>query len=97
MRFSDADLRHLESLAMIDLDGESRERLRLQLPRIIEMVRYMEKIETGDDPAEPAGISSGPGSAEDVPSAGLEREEILAQAPDTHEGFFRVPPVIDGE
>jgi aspartyl-tRNA(Asn)/glutamyl-tRNA(Gln) amidotransferase subunit C len=31
---------------------------------------------------------------DDVVAAGLDRDEVLAAAPDTYDGRFRVPPII---
>ena len=97
MYFSDEDLRHLESLAMIDLDKESREKLRLQLSRIIDFVRDIDRIEGRGHQTGPEIDRGSPEGRGDVPYDGLSRDDVLGQAPDTHDGFFRVPPVIDDE
>jgi Asp-tRNA(Asn)/Glu-tRNA(Gln) amidotransferase C subunit len=34
---------------------------------------------------------------EDLPAICLDRDVVLGQAPDSHKGHFRVPPVIDGD
>jgi aspartyl-tRNA(Asn)/glutamyl-tRNA(Gln) amidotransferase subunit C len=89
MEFSD-----LEALARVDLDPEERDRLRLQLDRILGFVRKLQEVETGKD-GSPEAAGSAPAS--DEPHECLDREEVLGQAPERENGFFRVPPVIDRE
>ncbi|HEY5134098.1 MAG TPA: Asp-tRNA(Asn)/Glu-tRNA(Gln) amidotransferase subunit GatC, partial [Candidatus Krumholzibacteriaceae bacterium] len=46
MALTEKDLEHLERLARVKLSGESREKLRGQLERIIEFVRQLEGVDT---------------------------------------------------
>ncbi len=92
MEFSD-----LEALARVDLEPEERDRLRLQLDRIIGFFRKLQDVETGGTGAGGAGRGPVTQPALDEPEACLHREEVLGQAPDREGGFFRVPPVIDRE
>jgi aspartyl-tRNA(Asn)/glutamyl-tRNA(Gln) amidotransferase subunit C len=84
----------LEKLAKVDLDEQERDRLRLQLDRVLGFVRKLQEIDT-------EGVVRGEAApsdpAADVPGECLEREEVLAQAPDSGDGFFRVPAIIERE
>lgn len=94
MKLTDMEFSDLEALARVDLDTEDRDRLRFQLDRILGFVRKIQEIETGGDGSpEPGGSAP----AADNPQECLNREEVLGQAPEREEGFFRVPPVIDRE
>ena len=95
MTLSDAEFREIEKLARIDLEPEERERLRIQLDRILGFVRRLQELETGDRAA--AQGSYAQPVAPDEPGECLDREEILGQAPDREDGFFRVPQVIERE
>ncbi len=97
MKFSDEDMEHLEKLANIDIDPDSRERLVLDMSRIIGFVEKLQDTLTtgGQERVEQGGM--GTRLREDIPSACLERDVVLEQAPDSHRGHFRIPPVIDGE
>jgi len=101
MTLSGSDIRRLEELARIELKPEERERLGMQLARIVEFVRVLQ----GASPPDAAAIE-GPGVAtdgaatpldEDLPRDCLDRGEVLAAAPADDDGFYRVPPVIETE
>ena len=94
LKLTDMEFGDLETLARVDLEPEERDRLRLQLDRIIEFFRKLQEVETGEIGA---GGATGAVPAFDEPEACLDREEVLGQAPDREGGFFRVPPVIDRE
>ena len=96
MRFSDSEIRHLESLAMIDSGEDSRERLRFQMSGIIEFLRKIERA--GESTGETEGGTIPPRAAGEADKAqpSLDREEVLGEAPDSLDGQFRVPPVIEG-
>ena len=97
LKLTDMEFSDLEALARIDLDPDERDRLRLQLDRILGFAGKLQEVET--DEAETAGGSPlrGISPAPDEPGECLDRDEVLGQAPDREEGFFRVPPVIDRE
>jgi len=97
LKLTDMELSDLEALARVDLEPEERDRLRLQLDRIIGFFRKLQEVETGGVEAGGEGAVSGRAPAPDEPQECLDREEVLGQAPDREEGFFRVPPVIDRE
>jgi len=97
MTLSEDDLEHLERLARVKLDGESRARLREQLAGIIEFVRQLQAIDTaGVEPRAYVGEFA-PTLREDVVRPCLPRDEVLASAPDAKFGFFAVPPVIEAD
>ena len=97
MELKDADLKHIERLARVELSGESRKKLREQLSDIIGFVQKLQAIDTSG--YAPRAYLGGfePELRVDLTEECLSREEILEQAPDAMKGFFRVPPVIDRE
>ena len=97
MKLTDMEFGDLEALARVDLDPEERDRLRLQLDRILGFVRKLQEVEIGEAGAsgEKAPLPLSPAS--DEVGECLDREEVLGQAPDREGGFFRVPLVIDRE
>ncbi len=97
MKLTNIEFGELETLARVDLEPEERDRLRLQLDRIIGFFRKLQEVEIGGTGAVIAGGSTGVKPAADEPEDCLDREEVLGQAPDREGGFFRVPPVIDRE
>ncbi len=95
MEFTEKDLEHIERLARVKLGGESREKLREQLSRIIEFVRRLEAVDAPEDGSR--GGRDGAPLRADEPRPCLPREEILAEAPGKRDVFFEVPPVIETE
>jgi aspartyl-tRNA(Asn)/glutamyl-tRNA(Gln) amidotransferase subunit C len=97
LRLTDIEFGDLEALARVDLGPEEREKLRLQLDRILGFVRKLQDIDTGDTGEPREGPRRGAAPAPDEPRECLDREEVLSQAPDREGAFFRVPPIIDRE
>jgi aspartyl-tRNA(Asn)/glutamyl-tRNA(Gln) amidotransferase subunit C len=96
MKIDDKLIRHLEHLARIDLGEDERRLFRDQLTRIIEFVETLQSVDTSAAGAAPlVSHLDKEHMREDEPVDGLSRDDILDQAPDTADGFFRVPPVID--
>lgn len=97
MPLSDEELKRMEKLASVKLEGKAREKLKVQLDRIIDFVRKLEKIDTtGYSPRAYLGEFE-PLLRDDKVGESLDRDEAISQAPDSEDGLFRVPPVIDKE
>ena len=97
MALTEKDLEHLEKLARVKLSGESRERLRAQLERIIEFVRQLEGDDTTGVEARSYTYEFKPELREDATKPCLPRAEVLAAAPAKREGYFAVPSVIEAD
>lgn len=84
---------HVAKLAHLHLTGDERETFARQLADIL---AYAESIQALDTSAVPPMSHAGTGERlrDDVPTPGLSREEVLAQAPDAREGLFRVPRIL---
>lgn len=97
MALSAGELEHLERLARVKLNDESREKLREQLARIIEFVKRLQAIDTaGIEPRAYVGEFE-PKLRADATKPCLRREEVLAASPENQNGFFAVPPVIEAD
>jgi aspartyl-tRNA(Asn)/glutamyl-tRNA(Gln) amidotransferase subunit C len=94
---TEKDLEHLERLARVKLSGESREKLRGQLERIIEFVRQLEGVDTTGIEARSHIGDIKPELREDATKPCLPRAEVLAAAPSKRDGYFAVPPVIEAD
>jgi len=97
VELTDADLRHIEKLARVELSGASREKLREQLGEIIQFVQKLQAIETAEHSPKACPGGFEPELRSDEPGECLSRDEVLSQAPDARDGLFGVPPVIDRE
>ncbi len=88
-------IEHLEALARIELDEEERERLAEQLGRIVAFVEKLQSVDTSGVERVDNGASGAERLRDDISEPGLDRDDVLSQAPDAAEGWFRVPRVID--
>lgn len=89
------DVRRVATLARLDLSPVEEERLTEELGRILQYMEKLNELDTeGVSPsAHPIAVTGSfrADKAEIFP--GL--SELLAQAPDRRDGFYRVPRVID--
>jgi aspartyl-tRNA(Asn)/glutamyl-tRNA(Gln) amidotransferase subunit C len=94
MKLTEDELRHIERLARVSLSGESREKLKAQLADIVRFVQKLQAVDTSGI-ARPA-TAGGSRLRDDTPEDCLQRDEVLEEAPEQEEGFFKVPAVIEG-
>jgi aspartyl-tRNA(Asn)/glutamyl-tRNA(Gln) amidotransferase subunit C len=90
-------VRHLASLALIDLDEQEIDRLTGQLGAIVDAVATVSEVATPDVPATSHPIPLGTVTREDVPGATLTPEQALAGAPERDGDFFRVSSILGEE
>ena len=97
MSLTDAELEHLERLARVKLSGQSREKLRGQLERIIEFVKQLQGIDTAGIEPRVRAAKLKPTLRGDETKNCLPRDEVLAASPESRKGYFAVPPVIEAD
>jgi aspartyl-tRNA(Asn)/glutamyl-tRNA(Gln) amidotransferase subunit C len=90
------DIAHVARLARLALTTEELERYRTQLGLILDHAARVQAADTiGLAPtAHPLGLTNAFRSDEVRPP--LDREEVLTQAPATRDGYFEVPPALEG-
>ena len=89
-------IRHLERLARIDLAPDEVGPITEQLARIVTLVERLQAVDVeGVEPTRAISHEDAGGDTrEDAVTPGLDRAEVLSQAPDATKEFFRVPRVI---
>lgn len=91
----DIDIAHVARLARLELAPEDLERYRTQLRIILEHAAKVQALE-GDPSVESShGLGLENVFREDEVRPSLDRDEVLAAAPDTQDGYFVVPPALD--
>lgn len=86
---------HVARLAHLTLTPEERESFARQLDAVLEYAESIQRLDTSG--VEPMSHAAAAGVLRaDEPRPSLDRERVLASAPDAGEGFFRVPRVIGG-
>src|SRR5262245_44717612 len=94
-RLTRADVEHVARLARLALDDDEVEQFTRQLAVILD------HADQGASLAAPCGLPSahplplGNVFRADEPRPCLDRDEVLAAAPEAYEGQFRVPRILD--
>jgi aspartyl-tRNA(Asn)/glutamyl-tRNA(Gln) amidotransferase subunit C len=89
------EVEHIANLARLDLTAEEKRRFQQQLSAILDYVRKLQEIETGEIPPTSSVLPARSVLREDEPRPGLQTDRLLANAPHTEKNQFRVPPVLD--
>jgi len=93
----EAAVRHVARLARLKITDAEAVLFASQLSKVLEYVEQLNELDTLDVPptAHPLPVSNV--FREDVVRPSLTPDEALHNAPDRHDGFFRVPKVLDQE
>lgn len=92
----DIDIAHVARLARLALTEEELEGYRLQLGVILEHAATVQGLDTSSvtPTAHPLGFVNAFRPDEVEPS--IDRDEVLGQAPEARDGYFVVPPALEG-
>jgi aspartyl-tRNA(Asn)/glutamyl-tRNA(Gln) amidotransferase subunit C len=93
----DIDIEHVARLARLALTDEELERLRRQLPVILEHAAKVGEVAVEGVPPTAQPIPRPNVLRPDVPEPSLPQAEILANAPDQEDGRFKVPRIVGFE
>ena len=87
-RVDDAEVRHVASLARVDLDDEEVELFAEQFADILEYFDALDEVPETDAEEELDNVMR-----PDEVREGLTQEEALRNAPETEDGYFKGPKV----
>ncbi|MGH8922274.1 MAG: Asp-tRNA(Asn)/Glu-tRNA(Gln) amidotransferase subunit GatC [Acidimicrobiales bacterium] len=93
-RISTADVAHVARLARLSLTDEELDTYTGQLGAVLAHAADVEALDTDGVPPTAHPLPLANVLRDDVVVAGLDRDEILAQAPDTEADRFRVPRIL---
>ena len=88
------DVRYVAKLARIALTDEEVERFGAQLGDLLAHVDALSELDVNAVAATAQVVESRNVQRDDAPAPCLDRETVLAQAPQRQGGFFRVPRII---
>lgn len=96
-RISAAEVAHVAELARLELDAEEVEHFTAHLAKVLDHAADIEALDLDDVPptAHPVPLTNV--LRPDVVGPTLDREEVLASAPDATDDRFRVPPILGDE
>lgn len=87
-------VRHVALLSRLELTDEEAERYSQELGKILHYVEKLGELDTTDVPPTSHSLALQNVFREDVNRASLTNHEALANAPESEDGCFRVPAVI---
>ena len=93
-RITTAEVVHVARLARLALSPDEIERTTVQLGAMLDHFADIDELDLADvaPMTQPFPLSNV--LREDVVTPGLDRDEVLAAAPDAVDGRFRVPPIV---
>ena len=93
-QISTADVAKVARLARLDLIDDALQRMTTQLDAMLEHFHDVDALDLDDvaPMTQPYPLTNV--MRDDVIATSLDRDEVLAQAPDAEDGRFRVPPII---
>jgi aspartyl-tRNA(Asn)/glutamyl-tRNA(Gln) amidotransferase subunit C len=95
LKLSREEVEHIALLARLGLSEEEVERLRGQLSNILENFEILQQVDTTDVPPTAHVIALGNVVRDDEVLPSLPQSEVLANAPQEEEGYFRVRAVLE--
>lgn len=97
MRLTRDEVAHVAKLALLDLTDDEIDLFTVQLGAVLETADAMSLLDLdGVEPTHhPLGLTNV--FRPDVVEPSLDRDEVLAQAPDVEDHRFRVPPALGEE
>jgi len=92
MTISRDEVLHVARLARLELSEEEVARFQEQLAEILDAVGKVRELDLADVPPTSHPLAVVNVMAEDEPHTSLSVEDALANAPDSDDNMFRVPP-----
>ena len=94
-RLTRADVEHVARLARLALDDDEVEQFTRELAVILDHADQVASLDTADVPPTAHPLPLVNVFRADEPQPCLDRDEVLAAAPEAYEGQFRVPRILD--
>ena len=94
MSLTIADVEHVASLARLGLSDDETERMREQLSSILEHIAVLQEIDTDRIPPTAQVNALANVLRDDVVRPSLSQEAVLANAPQSRDGFLEVRAVM---
>lgn len=89
------EVRHVAMLARLGLSDEEVETMRVQLAQVLDYIDMLNKVDTSQIPPTAQILSHLNITRQDSIRPSWPPSELLANAPGSEDGFFRVPPVLE--
>ncbi|MEK7730668.1 MAG: Asp-tRNA(Asn)/Glu-tRNA(Gln) amidotransferase subunit GatC [Planctomycetota bacterium] len=90
-------VRHVARLARLKITDAEAALFASQLSKVLEYVEQLNEVDTRNVPPTAHALPVSNVFREDVVRSSWTPDQALHNAPDRHDGFFRVPKVLDQE
>ena len=97
MKLSLAQVEHVARLAQLTLSDQEKELFREQLSSILEYAERLQQLDTSTIPPTATVLPLENVMRDDEVYPSLPLDDVLTNAPDTEDGHFRVPVVLEGD
>ncbi len=97
MRLSREEVIHIAQLARMGINEDEIEKAREQISNILENFEVLKDVDTTGVPPTSQAINLQNVLREDVPSPSMPAADVLANAPDREEDFFKLRAVLETE
>jgi aspartyl-tRNA(Asn)/glutamyl-tRNA(Gln) amidotransferase subunit C len=92
----DIDIEHVARLARLALSAEALDTYRHQLGDILEHAARVQDVDTSGVTVSGHPLGFVNAFRPDVVRPSLDRDEVMSQAPESRDGYFVVPPALEG-
>ena len=97
MKIDREEARRIAGLAHLEFDEAGLERMAAEMTRILEYVETLPATGPGGPEARGLRPEATQPLREDVVRPSIDRDAVARNAPEWENGFFIVPPIIEGE
>jgi len=95
MALSREEVRHVAQLARLDFSDEEEKRMAEEMSQILDYVEKLDELDTSGVPPMSHVLDVTNVFRADEVKARIDQEQALEPAPESDDGYFQVPQVID--
>ncbi len=95
MSLTPEEVRHIARLARVGLSDDEMPRLQSQLSQILDYFRRLQEVDTENVPPTAHTLAMHNVMREDEPQPSIDKEEVLANAPQREDDRFRVRAILE--
>jgi len=89
------EVRHIARLARVGLSDDEMPRLQSQLSQILDYFRRLQEVDTENVPPTAQTLAMHNVMRDDEPQPSMDKEEVLANAPQREDDHFRVRAILE--
>lgn len=95
MALSREEVQHVAQLARLDFSDEEEQRMAAEMSQILDYVEKLDELDTSGVPPMSHVLDVTNVFRDDEIESRIDREQALEPAPETDDGYFQVPQVIE--